>query len=61
MNLFQRLLWRCEEWYEKDKIFFSIRGVTFLAEELKTSLVDEIMFPNEGGASKEFDVIGETK
>ena len=32
-----------------------------LLEMLKTSLVDEIMFPNEGGVSKEFDVIGETK
>ena len=32
-----------------------------LLEMLKTSLLDEIMFPNEGGVSKEFDVIGETK
>jgi len=32
-----------------------------LLEMLKKSLVDEIMFPNEGGVNKEFDVIGETK
>lgn len=32
-----------------------------LLEMLKKSLVNEIMFPNEGGVSKEFDVIGETK